>query len=189
MGIREAYIKLRAVIGKHKKFNGGIQVLNYQLVIMSYKEALEYGFSNNTEPYAVISIRDTISGGYALTFNKSGACKAALNITFDDIEETIYYEGKELHLFDRNDADKIVKFIRGLEELNIDKLVVHCHAGISRSAAVGASILKYYTGKDDEIFNSDMYAPNRWVYRKMLEAFGLEGATTSKEFKQLLDSL
>lgn len=189
MGLREAYIKLRGIIKRCKRFKGGIQVLNYKLQVMSYKEALEYGFNNDVEPYAVISIRDTVSGGYALTFNKSGACKAALNITFDDIEETIYYEGKELHLFDRNDANKIVKFVRGLEKLNIDKLIVHCHAGISRSAAVGASILKYYTGKDDEIFNSDMYAPNRWVYRKMLEAFGLEGATTSKEFEQLLDSL
>lgn len=46
--------------------------------------------------------------------------------------------------------------------------VVHCEAGISRSAGVAAAISKYLTGDDSSIFRT--HIPNRLVYRTVLEA-------------------
>ena len=49
-------------------------------------------------------------------------------------------------------------------------IIVHCDAGISRSAGVAAGIMKALTGDDSPIFDSPRYRPNMWCYRKTLEA-------------------
>lgn len=74
----------------------------------------------------------------------------------------------DFDLMTDEDADKVVEFM----ERHKDKfIIVHCDAGISRSAGVAAAILKYYNGDDSPIFDSRWYNPNRWCYRKVLEAF------------------
>lgn len=66
-------------------------------------------------------------------------------------------------------ANEIVQFIRMMEG-SIDKIIVHCDAGQSRSAGVAAAILKYYTGSDMVIFNNRKYTPNMRCYTLMLNA-------------------
>jgi len=74
----------------------------------------------------------------------------------------------ESELMNDEDADRVVKFT----EKHIGKhIIVHCDAGISRSSGVAAAILKHYNGDDSAVFDSRWYAPNRWCYRKVLEAF------------------
>ena len=71
-------------------------------------------------------------------------------------------------LMSNEDARKVVGFVEKYK----DKLIlVHCDTGISRSSAVAAAILKHYAGDDSVIFDNPMYNPNRWVYRKVMEAF------------------
>ena len=79
----------------------------------------------------------------------------------------------ESMMFSDEQASQIVEFVKAHEDCNI---IVHCDAGISRSSAVAASILRFYSGNDDSIFNSRYYAPNMWVYYKMLKAFGIDYA-------------
>ncbi len=74
-------------------------------------------------------------------------------------------------LMSDEDAKTVVDFV---EQYKDKRILVHCDAGISRSSAVAAAILKHYTGNDDMIFDSRWYNPNRWVYRKVLEAFESE---------------
>ena len=71
-------------------------------------------------------------------------------------------------LMSDEDAKTVVDFV---ERYKDKRILVHCDAGISRSSAVVAAILKHYTGDDSMIFDSRWYNPNRWVYRKVLEAF------------------
>lgn len=71
-------------------------------------------------------------------------------------------------LMSDEDAKTVVDFV---ERYKDKRILVHCDAGISRSSAVAAAILKHYTGDDSMIFDSRWYNPNRWVYRKVLEAF------------------
>ena len=47
--------------------------------------------------------------------------------------------------------------------------VVHCDAGISRSAAVCAAIRRYLGFEDMSIFDNYMYNPNPLVYYTMME--------------------
>ena len=74
-------------------------------------------------------------------------------------------------LMNDSEAKRVVAFV---EHYKDKRILVHCDAGISRSSAVAAAILKHYTGNDDMIFDSRWYNPNRWVYRKVLEAFESE---------------
>jgi predicted protein tyrosine phosphatase len=51
----------------------------------------------------------------------------------------------------------------------IERIVVHCDAGASRSPAVGAALARVLNGDDAEFF-AGRYRPNMRVYRMMLNA-------------------
>jgi protein-tyrosine phosphatase len=50
----------------------------------------------------------------------------------------------------------------------IERIIVHCDAGVSRSAAVGAALARAFSGDDAEFF-AGRYRPNVRVYRTLLE--------------------
>ena len=71
---------------------------------------------------------------------------------------------------EQKDAEKIADFVRSIENNNeIERLVVHCGAGVSRSAGVAAACSLYLLGDDSEFFSS-RYCPNRTCYRMVLDA-------------------
>ena len=47
-------------------------------------------------------------------------------------------------------------------------ILCQCEAGVSRSAGCAAAIIKWLEGEDEAVFASDLYSPNRHVYRLML---------------------
>jgi protein-tyrosine phosphatase len=59
---------------------------------------------------------------------------------------------------------------------SIDTLLVHCHAGTSRSPAVAAAILRAYGAGDMHIWSSSEYRLNTLCYRRVLKAFGVRPA-------------
>lgn len=75
------------------------------------------------------------------------------------------------HMFSDEQAQQVVEFVKKYPDENI---IIHCDAGISRSSAIAAAILRYYSGNDDAVFNSRYYCPNMWVYYKCLKAFEIE---------------
>jgi len=66
------------------------------------------------------------------------------------------------------DALMIVIAIRSCV-LDVDKIIVQCDAGRSRSAGVAAAIKKYFDGDDTQFFDDPYYRPNMLCYRKTLE--------------------
>ena len=66
-------------------------------------------------------------------------------------------------------ARKIAEFVLSVKD-SVDRLIVHCEAGQSRSAGVAAAILKYLTGSDDSIYCNVRYTPNSTCYRRVLNA-------------------
>lgn len=71
--------------------------------------------------------------------------------------------------FDEKNAEKIVSFLKIYMVAQLS-ILVHCEAGISRSAAVAGAILKHYTGDDKLIFSDKKYTPNMLVYSILLKA-------------------
>jgi len=123
-------------------------------------------------------------------------CNNYITFRFSDITKTAYDripedELKTIHLFTREQAHQIINFIDRVKD-EVDTLVVHCTAGISRSAAC-ALFAHRYLGTDEEEFwrlNSQIL-PNEYVLSLLMEASGLRGdyekrwETLSKEIEDL----
>lgn len=71
-------------------------------------------------------------------------------------------------LFDENRAEQILQFVNKYKN-EVDLIVVHCEAGISRSAGVASALSLIYNGTDEYYFKH--YLPNTLVYRLILNAY------------------
>jgi len=96
-----------------------------------------------------------------------------LRLNFHDLDQT--YPGHAIILFNTDMAHQIRNFVeerldwvknshRAWDDLTI---LVHCEAGISRSAAVAGALSKHFLGDDSKFFRTP-YLPNRMVYRTLL---------------------
>lgn len=134
------------------------------VLVMSRKEAERYSHGPHYEESAVISI-STPDEQYDMNIYGSiyNGIKRILRLSFDDVDNGSLAMAE-------GDAASIAEFV----EKNKDKtIIVHCDAGISRSAGIAAAIMKHYNGDDTPIFNSRLYCPNMLCYRMVLEK--LEG--------------
>lgn len=129
--------------------------------VLSRSKAKALSYSSIQEPIVIISITDIDSA--PVYFAKNEKIKAILRLSFNDVDKDGF--GAMLS----NDANSIVRFC--LNWLPQTNLIVHCEAGISRSAGVCAAILKWYEGSDMQIFGNTYYRPNMHCYREVLNAF------------------
>ena len=118
-------------------------------------------------PHITISITDPASKkgkdyGEANLF-PSDKRLDTLRLEFYDITESVghYYP------ISKEQAQQIVDFVRGWKD-KVGLIVVHCEAGISRSAAVAAALSKWLN--DDDLFFFQNFCPNDLVYSYMLES-------------------
>lgn len=133
--------------------------MNYTVLSKSKAKALSYQKLLN--PTVIISITDIDSK--KVVFAKNSQIKAVLHLSFDDVENDLF------RAMTCDDAEKIVAFC--LKWLPKTDLIVHCEAGVSRSAGVCAAILKRYEGSDTMIFDNPHFRPNMHCYRRVLDAF------------------
>jgi len=94
------------------------------------------------------------------------SCKGICRFVFSDM--CTLYPDENLRPFSEEDANKAWKFILQHSK-DIDLIIVHCDAGISRSPGMGAAIAKVFNGSDDFFFKR--FNPNMLVYRLMLSAY------------------
>lgn len=94
--------------------------------------------------------------------------KKTIFLTFDDVDKAD--EGVTGSLpMDKEQANLIASFVKLIPDTTTD-LVVHCEAGMSRSAGVAAAIMKWMTNDDSSIFDVPAYRPNMLCYRMTLES-------------------
>ena len=131
--------------------------------VMSRKEASDFSFTNFQERTIIISIASLDESDN--TFNKDNPNLIdVLFLRFDDVESD-----ESNHMVKR-DAEKIIQFVN--EHIDhIDQIIVHCGAGVSRSAGVAAALMLIINGDDSPIFNSPKFCPNRCCYRTLLNTF------------------
>lgn len=125
--------------------------------IMSRNEAKGYSYKKNIPESAIISIYS--DGDMPCRFYNNRNIKAIKNWCFDDLDDN--------RGITQMQAREIAKFV--IQYQDIDTLIVHCDAGISRSAGIAAAISKWYFGSDDWVFDNNMYHPNMRCYNFMLE--------------------
>jgi len=132
--------------------------------------------------FAVISI--STPGDEPPKFPTNKSLKFLLPLSFYDIDPTSWKtpEWKESlkkykdGIFSEEQAKQIIKFVYELEENGINILIVHCDAGVSRSAGVGAAIELILNGSDKAVFNNRKFIPNRFVYRTIINTlYKMEG--------------
>lgn len=114
-------------------------------------------------PYIYISIRDIGSDRPRLP--KNPYFRGGIRLQFDDVQYSTFQYKTITPRQARAIADFVKKNIR-----KADLVLVHCEAGISRSAAVAAAIMRYYWGDDRPVFRHPRYNPNMTVYRAVLKA-------------------
>ena len=117
-------------------------------------------------PHAIISI--TSSPDDVARLKTNHLCRGILRLSFLDADVPSD-QALEAQLFSRVHAAQIWEFVRK-HRPEVERLVVHCDAGISRSPGVAAAIAKALTGDDTEFFGR-RYRPNMRVYRTLLEAY------------------
>jgi predicted protein tyrosine phosphatase len=118
-------------------------------------------------PHVVISITSTPSD--VARIPSSPFLRGILRLSFADVEEP--ERDTMLVLFDAEHARAIHDFVVA-HRAHVERILVHCDAGVSRSPAVAAAITRALGGDDADLFTR--YRPNRRVYRLLLAAFGQE---------------
>jgi predicted protein tyrosine phosphatase len=73
-------------------------------------------------------------------------------------------------VFSDEQAVQIVDFVERIKD-KVNGFLIHCEAGVSRSAAVAAAIELIVNGSSDRILNDRRYSPNQCVYRKLIQAW------------------
>lgn len=131
--------------------------------VMSRKQFIEYQNESHRMSSFVISISSLDESRPDMVKNNSigNQIKGILYLHFNDTDNP-------KDSIQDNQAFKIAIALN--DNINkVDKIIVHCGAGQSRSSGVAGAILKYYTNDDSLIFNNRRYTPNMYCYRKVLE--------------------
>lgn len=134
--------------------------------VMNKKQARRYSFSSHEDKSIIVSISNWGEEDNSFHLGENNI-KAILFLSFDDIEAT---NDKNEHPITKEDAKRVEKFVNKYKN-KVDKIIVHCEAGVSRSAGVCAAIMKALNGDDWEIFDNPRFCPNMTCYNTVLEAF------------------
>ena len=129
------------------------------IVVRSKEKAKSFESLNNWAAISVSSKPDEFP--VLNTIKRMGL----LQLCFDDIQ----FDHKipmGLKLFDKKLAYDIIEFV-DMHKDNIETLLIHCEAGLSRSPAIAAAIAyKYKIGSPEYYF--EKYMPNTLVYKTLL---------------------
>lgn len=152
--------------------------MRYDIKIMGKEECTAYSLRKLNLNCIIISINDS---GYNTIIHENLKIIDVLTLEFDDIGIPI----ENLKLMTMDDGYKIKNFIDKYKD-SINNIVVHCTAGISRSAAVACCLARYLNGDDTYLFEIGKYIPNKFVYKCLCNALNIDYDEESFEEKQLL---
>lgn len=146
--------------------------------VFSRREMQRYAWQEHNETSIVISINSSCELFLEIPRKSKNGIKKLLSLSFDDVDKKQYDDMIEdgygsVVLMSEQDAARIVSFVKKHKD-SVDGIIVHCDAGVSRSAGVMAAIMKWLTGDDSKIFSDLRFCPNMWCYRLVLNEFAKE---------------
>ena len=137
-----------------------------QYEVMSRYEARQASRQETAPTTAIISITDCASNKNI--FYPADWLKAVLEQQFDDVE------AGSPGCMTADQAIEVADFVL-LVRKDVERFIVHCEFGQSRSAGIAAAISQYIEGNDAGIFTDGRYYPNRTCYRYVLNALKKRG--------------
>lgn len=129
-----------------------------KVIVLNRKQCIALTQNEFHIDRAIISISSVNSD--TPQFSENPTIKHILKLHFNDEEEGSV-------AMTPTDARRIASFVKTCKN-DVEQFVVHCDAGVSRSAGVAAAIMKYLTGDDSKIFDNQHYCPNMNCYRLTL---------------------
>lgn len=111
--------------------------------------------------YVMISITDPESS--LAKVDAVQDCVDILRLQFHDVDRDM--NNPVIKMFQPSQAKEILQFVSKWSD-SVGLFVVHCEAGISRSAGVAAALTKCCGDNDSEFFQR--FHPNRYVYSMIL---------------------
>lgn len=143
-----------------------MQMYETRVVALSRDEAQRY---HSSEPYVVISLSD--SDAPPPNIYRHETLRDWLALHFDDVYPQHCFDESGARLFcemSERDAHRIAEFVhRWWGE--VATIVVHCHAGLSRSTGVAAAIRTHH-GQDERDLYESPRNPNRHCLALVREA-------------------
>lgn len=137
----------------------------WKFSVMNADEAEKFIQESHFERIRFISI--TEANSYHIDFQKCEGNITFLPLKFDDC--TTDLEGACITDVQARD---IVNFVLDNHEADkTDWFCVNCAAGVSRSAAVCAAIMRILCNDDMPVFTNSHFCPNMTVYREVLNAW------------------
>jgi len=132
--------------------------------VMSRMKISEFSQQKHDERIAVVSISDPDKESPMLQNESGNGIVRLLQLHFADVET-----GQPDCMTDCQ-AKSIAEFVLNVQD-KADRIIVHCEAGVSRSAGTAAAIMKYINGNDWGVFDDPGKRPNMTCYRKVLNSF------------------
>jgi predicted protein tyrosine phosphatase len=131
-----------------------------KMFILSRKMAVEFSMSAVIPTCIIISIHSRYG-----TPNEF-----APNEKIRDVEYFAFNDGQlGENTISEAQAGQMARFVICWAD-EVEAVVVHCDAGISRSAGIGAAIMKWADGDASEVLERASFRPNMKCYRLMLNA-------------------
>ena len=136
--------------------------------IMSRATCERYCTQKHAKSSMIISIKSSWDKEPShLSMTKENGVKYILSLAFDDLTQ----EDNPKFCMQESDGKKVAKFVNKHYD-DVDLIIVHCDGGISRSAGVGAAIMRVKEGDDWQLFDSQTKHPNMTCYLRTLKGFG-----------------
>ncbi len=141
------------------------------VIVLNKVKAQELSYDDFSSDKVIISIK-TPEDEQAVFNLENNSIKDILYLSFYDVSTETQDIFKGYPAMTDEDALNIKDFVLKWKD-RVDIIIVHCDAGVSRSAGVAAGILDGLDIDSSQIFDNNRYLPNSLCYQKTLNAFKL----------------
>ena len=135
--------------------------------VMNRNACEKYCKRAHNESSIIISIKDPWDCDADIYQSDINNVKDILRLDFVDLEA----EKSSEYCMQDSDGKKVVKFVQKWLNKDIDMLIIHCNAGVSRSPGVMKGILKALLNDDSLITKNRNKKPNKTCFEVTYKAF------------------
>jgi predicted protein tyrosine phosphatase len=132
-------------------------------------------------PWALISIYDALPliNIREMESLKKMGCTTFVSLRFEDLTDTditrlrISCPGETRYPFTEDYAQQIINLLDRIRDSDVQTLIIHCAAGVSRSGAVGVFASRYLGYDENKFRKQNAVCPNFWILSVLNKVAGI----------------